>query len=199
MKFFHKAILASLKGLIAAVAVGAIGLTCGAWADPINFLPAGTDFEIKFPNEEVQITVSGEQLFGIFNVAHVTQITNSNGSTTNGNGGLDGTQLVGFFTGLISVVPGPADPTSVDFTGRSFVVYDVPNGDYNMAVDQNLDPAVLANRQAQLCGGVVCPAPWLTGVFAPSILDTIGNTTITLDATLAPVSPIVATHRLGRS
>jgi len=191
MTFFQKAIRASSKGLVAAVAVGAIGLAGGARADPVTFLPGGTDFKLKFSNEEIQITQSGQQLFGIFNI---NLITNSSGSTTfwSGNGTSDGTQLVGFFTGLTSVVPGPAGPSSVDFTGGFFVVYDVPNGDYNTLVDQNLDPAILANRIAQLCGGVACPTPWLTGSFAPGILDALGNTTITLDAALAPTSPITA-------
>ena len=132
------------------------------------------------------ITQNGQQLFGIFNI---TQITNSTGSTTfwNGNGASDGTQLVGFFTGFTAVIPGLAG--QVDFTGGQFVVYDVPNGSYNTLVAQNSDPAILANRLQQLCGGVSCPAPWVTGNFVPGILDSIGNTTITLDAALAPTSP----------
>lgn len=175
------------------IAAGAIGFAGTALADPINFLPADTNFKLKFSNEEVQITQSGQELFGIFNINLITDTT---GSTTfwSGNGVSDGTQLVGFFTGLISVVPGPAGPQSIDFTLGQFAVYDVPNGDYNTSANQNLDPAILANRTAQLCGGnaILCSTPWLTGFFVPGILDSIGNTTITLDAVAAPTSPATA-------
>ena len=188
MKLVHNAIPRSLRVLVAAVALST-AVAGGARADPITFLPGNSDFKLKFSNEEVLITQNGQQLFGIFNI---TQITNSTGSTTfwNGNGASDGTQLVGFFTGLTAVIPGIAG--QVDFTGGQFVVYDVPNGSYNTLAAQNSDPATLANRLVQLCGGVACPAPWVTGNFVPGILDSIGNTTITLDAALAPTSPATA-------
>jgi hypothetical protein len=171
------------------IAAGAIGLAGGAMADPINFLPTNTNFKLKFSNEEIQIVQSGQELFGIFNINAITDTTGSVNYWT-GNGVSDGTQLVGFFTGLISVIPGPGGPQSVDFTGGSFAVYDVANGDYDTTANQNLDPAIQANREAQLCGGVACPTPWLTGLFAPGILDP--NMLITLDAALAPTSPLTA-------
>lgn len=187
--FFDRVKSQGRTALAVGIAAGAIGLAGGALADPINFLPAGTDFKLKFSNEEILITHTGQELFGIFNI---TQITSQNGAITywNGNGGTDGTQLVGFFTGLISIVPGLSGPQSVDFTGGEFAVYNVPNGDYNTSANQNMDPAVLANRMAQLCGGVACPTPWLTGDFAPGILDP--NPAVTLDAALAPTSPATA-------
>jgi len=187
--FFDRVKSEGRTALAIGIAAGAIGFGGGALADPINFLPTNTDFKLKFSNEEIQIVRSGQELFGIFNINAITNTTGSINYWT-GNGVSDGTQLVGFFTGLISVIPGPGGPQSVDFTGGEVVVYDVPNGDYNTFANQNLDPAILANRQAQLCGGVACPTPWLTALFAPGILDP--NPLITLDAALAPTSPATA-------
>ena len=193
MKFLHRARSKGRTALAAGIAACAIGLAGTALADPITFLPGGTNFKLKFSNEEIQITQSGQELFGIFNINLITDTTGSKTFWT-GNGVSDGTQLVGFFTGLISQVPGPGGPQSVDFTLGQFAVYDVPNGDYNTSANQNMDPAILANRTAQLCGGnaVLCSTPWLTGFFVPGILDSIGNTTVTLDAALAPTSPATA-------
>lgn len=187
--FFDRVKSEGRTALAIGIAAGAIGFGGGALADPINFLPTNTDFKLKFSNEEIQIVRSGQELFGIFNI---NAITNTTGSITywSGNGISDGTQLVGFFSDLISIVPGLSGPQSVDFTGGEFTVYNVPNGYYDTTANQNMDPGVLANRMAQLCGGAACPTPWLTGLFAPGILDP--NPVVTLDAALAPTSPLTA-------
>ena len=121
----------------------------------------------------------GNPLFGIFNI---TQINDSSSTTTfwNGNGGTDGTQLVGYFTGMTSI----ADQTGgggLSFTGGNVVLYNVPNGQYSPGTNPNtLDPT------NQLCGGGACPAPWLTLDFVSGINDSIGPTgDATLQAALA--------------
>lgn len=190
MKVFNKGSKQRLLGCALAVALG-VGATA-TYADPINFLPPSTDFKFKFSNDEVLITQSGQSLFGIFNI---TSITNLTGSVTywSGNGVTDGTQLVGLFTGLTSTVPGVEGGSSINFTGGQLAIYNVANGSYNPAAAKNSDPAIVANRNALLCGGVACPTAWATANFVPGILDSIGNTTVTLDAALAPTSPATAT------
>jgi len=181
---------ASKKGrkALAAVALAILGFAGAASADPITFLPAGDDFKFKYSNLENQITASGQELFGIFNI---TSITDQLGSTTfwSGNGVSDGTQLVGFFSDLIATVTG----TTVTFTGGYLVIYDVANGSYNPSAFPNIDPDTLTPTQlaTELCGGVACPTPWATFNFVPGILDP--NNTVTLAAALAPTFPVTAT------
>jgi len=168
----------TLTGACASLlAMAAIGVAGSASADPINFLPGNTDFSIKFVDREIEITGLNQNLFGVFNI---TQINNASSSSTfwNGNGVTDGTQLVGFFTGLTSI----ADQTGgggLSFTGGSVTLYNVPNGLYTPGNNPNtLDPV------NQLCGGAACPAPWLTLDFVPGINDAI-NGNATLQAALA--------------
>ena len=156
------------------LAVAAIGVAGSAFADPINFLPGDTAISIKFVDRETVITSLGQNLFGVFNI---TQINSGNSSTTfwNGNGGTDGTQLVGYFTGLTSI----ADQTGsggLSFTGGTVNIYNVPNGTYSPGTNPNtLDPL------NQVCGGsATCLAnPWLSLNFVPGINDSInGNATL---------------------
>ena len=168
----------TLTGACASLlAMAAIGVAGSAFADPISFLPGNTDFSIKFVDREIEITGLDQNLFGVFNI---TQINNASSSTTfwNGNGNSDGTQLVGYFTGLTSI----ADQTGgggLSFTGGSVVLYNVPNGFYSPGTNPNtLDPV------NQLCNGAACPAPWLTLDFVPGINDSI-NGNATLQAALA--------------
>ena len=179
MKLTNYVVTQARKGVAVAAAVAAIGVAGGAMADPINFIPSGTDFAIKFVDREVEITQVGQELFGIFNI---TTITNANGTQTfwNGNGVTDGTQLVGFFQGLTAVAD-QTGGTGLSFTGGTFSIFDVANGVYSPGTTPNTK-----NFLNQLCGGsAICLAnPWLSGVFSPGINDSI-NGNATLQAALA--------------
>src|SRR5881396_2771246 len=87
------------KTLASALAVVGIGVAGIVAADPITFMPSNQDFSIKFTDRENLVVAPGQTLFGVVNI---TQINNASSTTTfwNGNGVSDGTQLVGFFTGL---------------------------------------------------------------------------------------------------
>ena len=172
--------------LLAAAAIGAAG---SAYADPIGYLPVNSDVKFKYSNEEILITGADQSLYGIFNIS---QITNNNNTATywNGNGGTDGSQLVGFFYGLTSTL----DPGNLAFTGGHMVVYNVPNGQYDPAAAIN-GPLNTSNIQDLLCGGAACPTPWLTADFVPGINDTLAygfDTNITLNSAIAPSAPAVA-------
>lgn len=162
------------------IAAGAIGFAGAAYSDPINFIPAGSDFSIKFVDREIQIVTFGQELFGIFNI---TQINSADGNTTfwNGNGATDGTQLVGFFEGLISGPDQTGTPTGISFTGGHLELFNVANGTYSPGTNPNTKDYL-----NQLCGGsATCLAnPWLTANFVPGINDIFGPTA---DATLQAV------------
>jgi hypothetical protein len=181
----YRSIKTGLAVVAAAASVGFAGI---AIADPIDFLPADTDFKFKYSNLEVQITQSGQELFGVFNI---NLITNELGSVTywTGNGVSDGTQLVGFFSDLIATV---SQTGQITFTGGYLSIYNVANTSYNPAAFPNVDPDTLTAAQlgAELCGGL-CPTPWATFNFATGILDP--NNTVTLAAALAPTFPATAT------
>lgn len=162
MKTFKRNLLKS--ALEAGFAVAAIGLASAAMADPISYLPGGTDLSIKFVNREVAVNV-GNELFGLLNI---TQFNNSDSSVTfwNGNGVTDGKQLVGYFEHLTAV----ADQTGgggLSFTGGNGALYLVNNGFYQPGTTPNTK-----NYANQLCGGA-CPAAWLTFDFVPGINDSI--------------------------
>ena len=164
-----------LTGAFASLlAIAAIGVAGSAYADPISFLPANTNYSIKFVDRETLITGLGQNLFGVFNI---TQINSGDGNTTfwNGNGSTDGTQLVGYFTGLTSI----ADQTGgggLSFTGGTVDIFNVANATYSPGINPNtFDPL------DQVCGGsAACLAnPWLTLNFVPGINDSInGNATL---------------------
>ena len=160
------------------VAAVLAGLASIATADPIDYLSANTDLQIKFQNREVEITGLNQELFGLVNI---TSILNVDGTTTfwSGNGVTDGTQLVGYFEGLTSI----ADQTGgggLSFTGGSLVIYNVTSGSYSPSTSP--DTKDYAN---QLCGGV-CPTPWLTADFVPGINDLFGaGANATLQAAIA--------------
>jgi hypothetical protein len=175
---------------MAGLAVAAIGFASSVYADPITYLPVNNNFKFKYSNEEIQITQYGQALYGIFNISQITNINNTH-TYWNGNGAQsENDQLVGFFAGLTAHAPGTAG--ALDFTGGYLVIYDVTNGSYDPAAALNADPTNLTNRQNLLCGGGACPTPWLTAMFVPGILDSIGNTTVTLNSALAPSAPAVA-------
>jgi hypothetical protein len=172
--FFDRVKSEGRTALAIGLAAGAIGFAGAAYADPITYIPQGSNFSIKFVDREIVITSLGQELFGIFNI---TQINSADGSTTfwNGNGGTDGTQLVGFFEGLVS----EADQTGgggLSFTGGHLELFNVANGTYSPSTSPNTKDYL-----NQLCGGsATCLAnPWLTGDFVPGINDAIGG-----DATL---------------
>ena len=164
------------RTLAVAVAAGAIGFAGAAYSDPINYIPAGSDFSIKFIDREIQIVTFGQELFGLFNI---TQINSADGNTTfwNGNGATDGTQLVGFFEGLISE-PDQTGGGGLSFSGGHLALFNVANGTYSPATNPNTKDYL-----NQLCGGsATCLAnPWLTADFVPGINDALGPTG---DATL---------------
>jgi hypothetical protein len=164
------------RTLAVAVAAGAIGFAGAAYSDPINYIPPGSDFSIKFVDREIQIIRFGQELFGLFNI---TQINSGDSSTTfwNGNGATDGTQLVGFFEGLISE-PDQTGGTGLSFSGGHIALFNVPNGTYSPGTNPNTKDYLY-----QLCGGsATCLAnPWLTADFVPGINDALGPTG---DATL---------------
>jgi hypothetical protein len=164
------------RTLAVAVAAGAIGFAGAAYSDPINYIPPGSDFSIKFVDREIQIVRFGQELFGLFNI---TQINSGDSSTTfwNGNGATDGTQLVGFFEGLISE-PDQTGGTGLSFSGGHIALFSVPNGTYSPGTNPNTKDYL-----NQLCGGsATCLAnPWLTADFVPGINDALGPTG---DATL---------------
>ena len=161
------------------LAITAMGVAGSAHADPISFLPGNTGFSIKFVDRERAITGLGQNLFGIFDI---TQINSADSSSTfwNGNGISDGTQLVGFFNGLISI-PDQTGGTGLSFTGGTVEIFNVANGSYKPSINPNtLDPV------NQLCNGAACPSPWLTLNFVPGINDALGPTgNATLQAALA--------------
>lgn len=175
----NKDMKAVTRGLASLMAIAAMAAAGSAFADPINFIPGNTGISIKFVDREIQVTGLGQNLFGVFNI---TQINNSSSSSTfwNGNGSTDGTQLVGFFTGLTSIAD-QTGGTGLSFTGGSVTIYDVPNGDYSPGTNPGtLDPT------GQLCGGAACPTPWLTLNFVPGINDALGPTgNATLQAAFA--------------
>jgi hypothetical protein len=177
MKLLGRVTSQDRRALAFAIAVGAIAFTGAAHSDPINFLPSNTQFSIKVVDREIRITTIGQELFGIFDI---TQINNAAGTTTfwNGNGFSDGTQLVGFFQGLISA-PDQTGGSGLSFTGGSLSVFDVPNGTYSPGTSPNTKDYV-----NQLCGGsATCLAnPWLTANFDPGINDSLFTTP--RDATL---------------
>jgi hypothetical protein len=168
------------RTLAVAVAAGAIGFAGAAYSDPINFIPPGSDFAIKFVDREIQITTIGQELFGLFNI---TQINSADGLTTywNGNGSSDGTQLVGYFQGLIAGPDQTGTPTGISFHFGDLAVFDVPNGTYSPGTNPNTKDYL-----NQLCGGsATCLAnPWLTANFVPGQTDAFGPTA---DATLQAV------------
>jgi PEP-CTERM motif-containing protein len=171
MKHLKEILREVRRGIVIAAGMAAVGVSGTSAADPITFLPSASDLEIVFVDREIVITGAGQMLFGIFNI---TAITNLTGTQTYwaGNGLSDGTQLVGFFTGLISEAD-QTGGTGLSFTGGTFTIYDVPNGQYQ--------PGAAPNTQdfaALLCGGA-CPATWLSGIFVPGVNDSIGG-----DATL---------------
>lgn len=156
------------SAVAASVAAALLGFSSVASADPLTFMPANTDFRIKFVNYENLVTEEGQELFGLINV---TTIGNAAGTQTfwNGNGSTDGTSLVGYFQGLIA----EADQTGGDglsFTGGSGVLYVVPSGDFSPSTNPNTLDIV-----NQLCGGAACPDPWLTFDFVPGINDAING------------------------
>lgn len=168
----------------AAPAVVAASLAGTAHADPINYLPKNTDVHFEYSGLEVLVTASNQQLYGIVNVSEIVDAGNGVPYWM-GDGSSDGTQLVGFFYGLNSTVSG----STVTYTGGHFVLYDVPNGSYNPGAAPNADPTALANREALLCGGAACPSAWATADFVPGILDSTGDTTVSLENPLIPPFP----------
>lgn len=180
--FLDQAKSMSRKTLAVAVTAGAMVFAGAAYSDPINYIPPGSDFSIKFVDREIQIVTIGQELFGIFNI---TQINSADGSTTfwNGNGATDGTQLVGFFEGLISGPDQTGTPTGISFTGGHLALFNVANGTYSPSTTPNTK-----NYLNQLCGGsATCLAnPWLTADFVPGINDAFGPTAnATLQAVFA--------------
>ena len=170
------------RTLAVAVAAGAIGFAGAAYSDPINYIPPGSDFSIKFVDREIQILTIGQELFGIFNI---TQINSADGNTTfwNGNGSTDGTQLVGFFEGLIAGPDQTGTPTGISFTGGHLELFNVANGTYSPSTSPNTKDYL-----NQLCGGsATCLAnPWLTADFVPGINDAFGpGANATLQAVFA--------------
>lgn len=167
--------------LVAGLALATVGFASSATADPINYIPASSEISIKFVDREIQITQVGQELFGIFDI---TQINSGDGTTTywNGNGVSDGTQLVGYFQGLIS----EADQTAsggLSFSGGTISLFNVANGTYSPSTSPNSKDYL-----NQLCGGsAACLAnPWLTLDFVPGINDSLGPTgDATLQAALA--------------
>jgi len=174
------------NGIAAAIAVACTALAGVAAADPINFIPGNTDISIKFTDREIEITSLGQKLFGIINI---TQILNAAGTTTfwNGNGGSDGTQLVGVFQNLTAI----ADQTGgggLSFTGGDLELYLVPNGSYNPGCAPNSITGTDLNKN--LAGGAGCavnalPTPWLTADFVPGINNVIPGGNATLQAAFA--------------
>jgi hypothetical protein len=168
------------RTLAVAVAAGAMAFAGAAYSDPINYIPPGSNFSIKFVDREIQIVTIGQELFGIFNI---TQINSADGNTTfwNGNGSTDGTQLVGFFEGLIAGPDQTGTPTGISFTAGHLALFNVPNGTYSPSTNPNTKDYL-----DQLCGGsATCLAnPWLTANFVPGINDAFGPTA---DATLQAV------------
>jgi hypothetical protein len=167
-------VLAALLGVSSV-----LGLAPAVQADPINFIPGATGINITFTDFENTVGKAGDPLFGIFNVKN---IQNLSGTVTywNGNGGSDGTQLVGKFTGLVVDHINPAGGGfDIFFTGGTVTVYDVPNGSFNPTVQS------AASLDLEICGVAVCPASelWLVADFKPGIVTTgtaaeIANTTL---------------------
>lgn len=158
---------------LAAGIASLVGFAGVASADPANFIPAG-EFRAKFTNYEVAVSGAlGQELFGLLNI---TQITNAAGTTTfwNGNGGSDGTQLVGYFEGGTTLALDQSFAgTNLSFTGGKIVIYNVPNGTFSPSTNPNTKDYV-----NQLCGGV-CPTPWLTADIVPGINDAlVGTSTV---------------------
>src|SRR5882672_12434450 len=165
----RKRLLAFFIGLVV------MGLGGAAQATPLDAIPAGANFQVKFLNAEVLITQPGQELFGVFIVTSINNNVNGNPFFGNGDGGRS---LVGSFQSLIasSVVFG-ATSGEIKFTGGLVNIYDVPFGSYHPEVSPNSQ-----NFGAQLCGGA-CPAPLIIANFAPGIL--FGDHLTTLDALLS--------------
>lgn len=167
MKTFKRNLLKS--ALEAGFAVVTIGLAGVAMADPITYIPGGTDYSIKFVNRESQVLTYGDELFGLLNI---TQINNGAGTTTfwNGNGSTDGKQLVGYFENLIAG-PDQTGGTGLSFSGGSGKLFLVNNGVYSPGTNPNSKDYL-----NQLCGGsAACLAnPWLTFDFTAGINDALG-------------------------
>jgi hypothetical protein len=159
--------------------VGMVGVQA-AQATPLDAIPAGATFQVKFLDAEIKITGTGQELFGVF---VVTSINNPISGLPYFNNGDGGRSLVGSFESLNSNAFIILSPTTAEikFTGGLINLYDVALGSYH--------PEILPNTKnfgAQLCGGA-CPAPLIIGNFAPGILP--GDGTTTLDALLNATNP----------
>jgi hypothetical protein len=57
-----------------------------------------------------------------------------------------------------------------NLTGGTLTIYNVPSGSFA--------PTSPPTTNSQICGGAVCPSPWLTAVFAPGIDPTNALVTV---------------------
>jgi hypothetical protein len=168
-----------LSALFIALAIAGIVGVQAAQATPLDAIPSGANFQVKFLDAEVKVTGTGQELFGVFVVTSINNPISGTPYFSNGDGGRS---LVGSFQSLNSssfVVTGTT--AEIKFTGGLINVYDVAFGSYHPEITPNTK-----NFGAQLCGGA-CPAPLIIGNFAPGILPGDGATT--LDALLNGTNP----------
>src|SRR6186713_2389994 len=123
----RRAVKALVLGMVSA---GCLALMAPARADPVTFLPAGTDVQFKYNNLETIVSNVGDVLTGIFSIS---SIGNTSGSLLYWGAGIsDGTILTGFFTGLtVAEILPTAGGNIIYFTGGTLTMYNVPVGSYN--------------------------------------------------------------------
>lgn len=182
MKQFTKTILkaAAITALFAGQAL----------ADPLATVPPGTSIQFKYDNfENPIITAAGQTLSGILTVTSI--INNANNQTLWASDVSDGTELTGFFTGLVSQTPVASGTGGFDigFTGGTLTMYNVATGSFNPT--SPADPL-----QSQICPGGVCPAPYLTFSFVPGIVPS--NPTVTLQSHVSTLTAPLTGSGFGR-
>jgi hypothetical protein len=163
-----------LLAVAAAATLSLAGSIGTALADPVDFVPGGSDILFKYNNLELQIQAppgftgscvgfaacGSQTLSGIFDVI---TLSNTLGTTVYWTtGSTDGTQLNGTFSGLqVQEITATGNGFDIYFTGGTANIYNVPGGSYN--------PTSPPTTDAQVCGGP-CPSPWLTLAFTPGIV-----------------------------
>jgi hypothetical protein len=160
MKPFIRTTLASTVTALLLAAAGTVQ------ADPVSFLPAGTDVQFKYNNLEFSPNGSNGVISQVGDILNGIGLITSIGKSPVGSpiywasGLTDGTELTLIFDGLTAAQVGTSGgQQAIWFTGGTLTFYNVPSGTYA--------PTGPGGSAAQVCPGGVCPTPWLELAFAP--------------------------------
>src|ERR1700674_820646 len=134
----EKRMVKQVWGLTAGAVLGLAALAGPAQADPANFLPGNSPILFKYNDLETQIApppggtcatfvACGSQILdGIFDIITLSAPLGVPVYWTTGT--TDGTQLNGFFTGLmVPSIPASGGGLEITFGGGADSIYNVPN------------------------------------------------------------------------